>query len=71
MDRAGELGIPGRSYGPRRALWLLRRSTTFERATPRVLVTVFTGYLPEAASATAMSSFLPGQDRAPPLVVGI
>ena len=43
-----------------------RRSTTFERATPKVVLTVFTGYLPEAASATARSVFLPAQDRAPP-----
>ena len=37
-------------------------STTFERATPSVVLTVFTGYRPEAASATARSVFLPAQD---------
>ena len=36
-----------------------RRSTKFERATPSVVLTVFTGYRPDAASATARSVFCP------------
>src|SRR4051812_4449666 len=40
---------PARSCGPRRGLLPARRSITFERATPSVVLTVFTGYLREAA----------------------
>src|SRR5260370_37643512 len=37
----------------------------FNRATPSVVPTTFTGYLPAAASATARSVFLPVPGRAP------
>src|SRR5205809_4757959 len=50
---------PERSCGPRRGLWPSRRSITFERATPSIRLIVFTGYLREAASATARSVFCP------------
>jgi hypothetical protein len=52
---------PGRSCGRRRACTPSRRSITFERATPKVALIVFTGYLPEPASAIARSVFLSRQ----------
>jgi hypothetical protein len=52
---------PGRSCGPRCGLLRSRRSTTFERTTPGVVLTVFTGYLPEAGRATARPFFCPRQ----------
>jgi transposase len=51
MATAGSIS-PARSCGPRRGHLPLQRSTMFARATPSVVLTVFAGYLPAAASAT-------------------
>src|SRR5260370_11393906 len=55
---------PARSCGPRRGRFPSPRAMMFERATPSVVLTVFTGYLPAVASATARSVFLPARGRA-------
>ena len=54
-DRLGH--IPGCSCGPRRCSVAIAALDNIRAATPRVLATVFTGCLREAASATAMSLF--------------
>jgi hypothetical protein len=57
---------PLRVCGPRLGRAASRRSTMFDRATLSVEAMVFTANLPEAASATATSVFLPVRGQVPP-----
>ena len=56
---------PARVCGPRFGRLPAARAIRLERATPRVSATLFTGYPPEAAIATARSVFLSVQDPEP------
>ena len=58
-DRAGEFDIAGAFLRAAPRSVPVAGSMIVERATPSLVVTVFTEYLPAAASATAMSVFLP------------
>jgi hypothetical protein len=62
---AASSSSPARVWGPRLGRLPAARSIKLERATPRVSAILFTGYPPEAATATARSVFLTVQDPEP------